>query len=147
MMFMWMNASVVTLSTASVRSGVLGEFDLFVVPGGYAADYNDALGLEGLTDIREFVSNGGAFFGVCAGAYFACDNILWEGAPIEYNLDLFEGTGTGAIDSIAPWPNYDMCVIDVSKSSSIVDLSSEPENHTVMYYGGLPISRYLPLTE
>ena len=134
-MFLWMNASVVILSAASIRAGVLRDYDLLVVPGGDASEYNDALGYSGLTEIRSFIE-GGAFFGVCAGAYFACDQILWEDSLIEYSLDLFDGRGTGAIDAIAEWPNYDMCVIDINRSSTAIDLSDEPDNHTVMYFGG-----------
>jgi glutamine amidotransferase-like uncharacterized protein len=135
-MFGWMNATVTILSAASIKAGALNDYDLFVVPGGYAADYNDDLGYGGLNEIRSFVEGGGAFFGVCAGAYFACDNIVWEGSPIEYSLDLFDGTGTGAIDAIAEWPNYNMCVVDLNKTNTLIDLSDEPDNHTVMYYGG-----------
>jgi glutamine amidotransferase-like uncharacterized protein len=135
-MFGWMNASVSILSTGSIKTGALIDYDLFVVPGGYAADYNDALGYGGLSQIRSFVEGGGAFFGVCAGAYFACDRIVWEGSPIDYSLDLFAGTGIGAIDAIAEWPNYNMCVVDLNKSNSLIDFSEEPNNHTVLYYGG-----------
>jgi glutamine amidotransferase-like uncharacterized protein len=135
-MFRWMNATVVILSAASIKAGVLSDYDLLIIPGGYAADYIDDLGYSGITQIRSFVEGGGAFFGICAGAYLACDKIVWEGSLIDYPLNLFDGTGTGAIDAIAEWPNYDMCVIDLNKSNTIIDLSDEPDNHTVMYYGG-----------
>jgi glutamine amidotransferase-like uncharacterized protein len=135
-MFAWMNASVTVLSATSIKNGALDDYDLLVVPGGFAGDYNDDLGGSGRSMILSFIQNGGAFFGVCAGAYFGCDWIIWEETPIEYYLDLFSGCGIGAIDEIEPWPGYAMCDINVARESELIDLSTEPENHTVMYYGG-----------
>lgn len=135
-MFVWMNASVTVLSATSIKNGVLDGYDLLVVPGGFAGDYNEDLGGTGRSMIRTFIQNGGAYFGICAGAYFACDWIIWEGTPIEYYLDLFSGCGIGAIDEIMPWPGYTMCQINIASDSELIHLSQEPENHTVMYYGG-----------
>ncbi|UCE11831.1 MAG: hypothetical protein JSW61_07835 [Candidatus Thorarchaeota archaeon] len=135
-MFSWMNASVTVLSGSAIREGELENFDLVVIPGGYAPDFIDDIGARGLDKIRDFTSNGGSFIGVCAGAYFASDYIIWQGIPTEYRLDLFDGAAVGAIDQIAPWPNFQMCTISINRNSIRIDLSSEPANHTIMYFGG-----------
>ncbi|TFF91448.1 hypothetical protein EU546_08600, partial [Candidatus Thorarchaeota archaeon] len=99
-MFLWMNATVTVMSASSIKTGALDDYDILVVPGGNAGDYNNDLGHAGREEIGIFVEDGGAFFGVCAGAYFACDWIIWEERSIEYHLNLFNGCGIGAIDDI-----------------------------------------------
>jgi glutamine amidotransferase-like uncharacterized protein len=136
LMFDWMNASTEIVYQGDIDSEYLESFDMIVIPGGWAPSYIEDLGTDGIRAIREFVEDGGAFFGVCAGAYFACDIIIWEGHTTQYPLDLVNSTGIGPIDEIALWPNYDMCVIELNHDSVSVDLSGEPLNHTVMYYGG-----------
>lgn len=135
-MFQWMNASTDLLYASDIIGGELSNYDMVVIPGGWAVTYNSELGTGGITEIRRFVRAGGAFFGVCAGAYFACDKITWEGPTYDYSLDLFDGTGVGPVVEIASWPDYDMCEIRVNHSSDIIDFSGEPATHSVMYYGG-----------
>ena len=135
-MFSWMNATVEVVYASDIVDGDLVDFDMLVIPGGWAGTYNEELAGIGITEIREFVQDGGAFFGVCAGAYFGCDLISWEGGTIDYPLGLFGGWGIGPIEEIAEWPDYAMCEISLNHSSSIIDFSGEPANHSVMYYGG-----------
>ena len=135
-MFSWMNASVDILYASDISGGALSDYDMLAVPGGWAGDYNVDLAGTGITEIRNFVEDGGAFFGVCAGAYFGCDKLLWEGGILEYPLNLFEGFGIGPVEEIAVWPNRAMTEIVINQTSPLIDLSGEPENHTVMYFGG-----------
>ena len=135
-MFQWMNATVDLLYASDIKDGDLADYDMVVIPGGWAGTYNEDLAGSGITEIREFVGDGGSFFGVCAGAYFGCNLVSWEGGTLDYPLGLFGGWGVGPIDEIASWPNYAMGEIVLNHSSAIIDLSGEPANHSVMYYGG-----------
>jgi glutamine amidotransferase-like uncharacterized protein len=135
-MFTWMNASVDLLYAADIIAGNLSDYHMIVVPGGWAGTYNVDLAGTGISEIRNFVQDGGAFFGVCAGAYFGCDKLIWEGGFIEYQLDLFDGYGIGPVDEIATWPNRAMCEISINQTSPLIDLSEEPAVHTVQYFGG-----------
>jgi glutamine amidotransferase-like uncharacterized protein len=135
-MFSWMNATVDILYAADIIVGDLSDYDMLVVPGGWAGTYNSDLAGTGITAIQNFVWNGGAFFGTCAGAYFGCDKLLWEGGFIEYPLDLFDGYGIGPIDEIASWPNRAMTEVIINQTSPLIDLSGEPENHSIQYFGG-----------
>ncbi len=135
-MFEWMNASVDVLYASDISDGDLSDYDMIAVPGGWAGDYNTDLAGTGITEIRNFVRDGGAFFAVCAGAYFGCDKIIWEGHGLEYPLNLFDGYGIGPVEEIATWPNRDMTEIIIDRTSPIIDLSGEPENHTIQYFGG-----------
>ena len=52
-----------------VRNGALKNFDLYVAPGGSSAVQAATLKAMGRTNLVEFVRNGGAYFGTCAGNY------------------------------------------------------------------------------
>ncbi|MFW9888577.1 MAG: BPL-N domain-containing protein [Candidatus Thorarchaeota archaeon] len=135
-MFRWMNATVDVVTAADIRNDILVDYDIIAIPGGWAWAYFQDLTNSGVVRIRNFVENGGAFFGVCAGAYFACDNIRWEGENIGYSLDLYPNLGIGPIEEIAAWPGYNMTRINLNKAVTGMDLSGEPDSHTLMYYGG-----------
>ncbi|MGY5876491.1 MAG: BPL-N domain-containing protein [Candidatus Thorarchaeota archaeon] len=135
-MFTWMNASVDVLTSTQIINGALDTYDVIVIPGGDAGDYNQDLGTAGRNQIRDFVKSGHGYVGMCAGAYFACDRIDWEGTPIQYSLDLFMGNAIGALDELAPWPGQAMCTIEIERENELIDLTDEPENHTVNYWGG-----------
>jgi glutamine amidotransferase-like uncharacterized protein len=51
---------------------------LLIIPGGRDIYYDAALGAEGARKIRQFVVEGGAYLGLCAGAYFASRAIEFE---------------------------------------------------------------------
>eukprot|EP01062_Namystynia_karyoxenos_P052879 TRINITY_DN4257_c1_g1_i1.p1 TRINITY_DN4257_c1_g1~~TRINITY_DN4257_c1_g1_i1.p1 ORF type:complete len:805 (+),score=172.24 TRINITY_DN4257_c1_g1_i1:130-2415(+) len=63
--------SMTDLTCSEVLGGALrrGEYDVVLVPGGYAPHWPAALGDEGTAMIRSFVEGGGGFVGICAGAY------------------------------------------------------------------------------
>lgn len=48
------------------------RFDAFVVPGGKASEQTGRLGEVGRQAVRSFVSSGGGYVGICAGAFLAC---------------------------------------------------------------------------
>ena len=139
-LFQWMNASVDILEATDIINGDLVSYDLFAVPGGFMPAYQEDLGYLGTHIIREFVKSGGSYFGVCGGAYFACDNVSWteDGTNhiLEYTLDLFRGQGLGPIVEIADWPFCNMTEITFNQNSSGPILSNQPKTHYIMYYGG-----------
>ena len=64
-----------------IRGGGLEDCSLLIVPGGYTARYVDALDEEDFEQIRKFVSGGGGYIGICAGAYIAAPNVEVPGRP------------------------------------------------------------------
>lgn len=54
------------------------ETDLILFPGGRDIFYQRNLFPRGTQRIKNFVEHGGKYFGLCAGAYFACDTIEFE---------------------------------------------------------------------
>lgn len=61
------------VTSAGVKDGALGGYDLLAVPGGWASDKTVRLGHEGADAIRGFVSGGGGYLGLCGGAGLALD--------------------------------------------------------------------------
>jgi glutamine amidotransferase PdxT len=57
----------------------LNKNSVLIVPGGEIAAYLSAWGTAGVQAIRDFVSAGGIYIGICAGAYIAGQE--FEGTP------------------------------------------------------------------
>lgn len=58
---------------------------IFIVPGGQIKSYLPAWGEDGINAIKEFVSKGGTYIGICSGAYVA--GTSFDGAK---GLNFFE---------------------------------------------------------
>ncbi|QDV20176.1 hypothetical protein Pan153_48480 [Gimesia panareensis] len=63
---------------AEIRSGVLKDFDVLIMPGGSGSKQSKALEPEGRKAVRQFVRNGGGYVGICAGAYLASSHYKWS---------------------------------------------------------------------
>lgn len=69
--------SVVVLSEQDVANLNLSAYDVLVFPGGSGSGQSKGIGEAGLKNVRDFVSNGGGYVGICGGAYLACSNFSW----------------------------------------------------------------------
>lgn len=54
------------------------ECAAMILGGGYDLGYIRALGQTGIKMVRDFVLDGGAYIGFCAGGYFGCDHIEFD---------------------------------------------------------------------
>ena len=124
-MFRAYDFSIDTVNADYINSGSLEHYNLLVIPGGWAVNYRRDINSTGISNIRNFVQNGGVYLGICAGAYFAANTVEWRGRTYSYPLSLFNGVASGPIDTIASWPNYSITSINVHDS-----------NEWVLYYGG-----------
>jgi glutamine amidotransferase-like uncharacterized protein len=61
-----------------IRNGALDEADVLIQPGGSASKQATALGKQGRENVRKFVTHGGGYLGVCAGAYLATTDYEWS---------------------------------------------------------------------
>jgi hypothetical protein len=111
----------------------LGLYSSFYMPGGWAGDYNKHIRSSGDQNIRDFISNGGSYYGVSAGAFYACDHTIWEGNNYNYPSNIFGGDCIGPIDEIAPWPNYVMTTVNMNLNHPANVY--EPAQRDGMYYG------------
>ncbi len=131
----WKGISHERVTPTDVNTIVLKDYyQAIFMPGGDAYYYKLYIDANGIQNIRDLVASGGGYFGTCAGAYFASDSIRWEGGKYDYPLDLFQGFSNGAIDVIAPWPDYTMTPIHLNPGNPINQFS--PSTMTSLYYGG-----------
>ena len=74
--------------------------DLLVMPGGASLPYAEKLNGKGNEIIKNYVSGGGKYLGICAGSYYASSYIEFDkGGPLEVigtkELDFFSGKTIG----------------------------------------------------
>ena len=63
---------------AGIRSGVLTNLNVLIMPGGSGSKQATNLEASGREAIQQFVKNGGGYVGVCAGAYLASSHYPWS---------------------------------------------------------------------
>lgn len=118
-------------------------YKVILMPGGYAPYFNYWINPVGKERIRAFVQAGGAYLGVCAGAYFACDTVVWGTNVYDdaagYDLDLFPGSGVGDLDSIIDYytGNWTMTTFNFTNANSILHhYKTTPYTEDIIFLGG-----------
>ena len=121
-LFTWMNATTEYVNSSQIRDGILSDFDIVVFPGGSETIYRLALHEDGMENIRQFVANGGSYFGICGGSTFATGSRLglYDGYP---NFDV-----PGFPDGIY------LVNMTVNRESTGPDLSNLPESLMTLYW-------------
>jgi len=78
------------------------DADVFIMPGGADLYYCEKLDGAGNTRIREFVKDGGTYFGICAGAYYACTSLYWDNGAISglRELNFIEAQAIGPVTEL-----------------------------------------------
>lgn len=125
------------IGAEAVRDGILeSDFDVFVVPGGQADFYKLELEGTGSEKIRRFVTTGGGFVGICAGAFFAADRIIWFGADIDYPLDLISGYAIGPLPELARPGSPGLTPVRFDQAHPIPALAGIDGSMEAYYYDG-----------
>jgi hypothetical protein len=123
-MFSWMNATVSVISLSQILEGGLSNYDILVIPGGSVVGYNENFGEQGKEIIRNYVKNGGSYFGICGGSHFGT----------EAYLNLYPG------GYIHPAPGIEssaeMITMNINKDSLWLDLSDISSSLTTIYLNG-----------
>ena len=97
------HSAVQFCDAADIVAGALDDtVKLFVMPGGADLYYCEKLNGAGNAAIRAWAERGGAYLGICAGAYYACARVAWAvGTPREIaggrELQFFAGQATGPL--------------------------------------------------
>jgi glutamine amidotransferase-like uncharacterized protein len=87
-----------------INSGELENYRILLIPGGDPSTYSYDISPEGKENIRKFVSQGGAYIGICGGSLFA-----WGSS----NLALFDGQVRGSSD----WEIQGNCTVMLPEQS------------------------------
>ena len=99
-----MNCNYTILNKDSILNGSLNHYNLFIMPGGDMWEYSNTLTSTGMNNIREFVSSGGGYIGICGGSYFAASKIVWRGWANEPRQYLTISGGSNRSVRSAPSP-------------------------------------------
>jgi len=103
------------------------NFSAAVFPGGYSYGYKR--GIDDWQDILDYVAAGGSYYGVCAGSFYASEEIEWDGKWYDY-MPLFEGQDRGPLDGTT-YPDYELMTVNVNDS-----VIGNMGDIVMMYYGG-----------
>lgn len=86
------------VSPEDIRKGALDDANLLIMPGGSGSLQAKKLQPEGREKIKAFVKEGGAYLGICAGAYLATSHYEWSlhliNAKVVDREHWARGTGT-----------------------------------------------------
>ena len=93
---------------AAINAGALSQTPraVLIIGGGAGTPYFQKLGKHGNDAIRDFVANGGVYLGICAGAYYACAETVFEqDIPAlrvceKYGLDLIDAAAVGTMHDV-----------------------------------------------
>lgn len=103
------NFSIEKIDANAVLKGEwLQDCALFIIPGGQDTPYHEALQGAGAQMIRDYVFQGGHYLGICAGAYFASQDVVFEEGK-EFHivekreLCFFPGRAVGTVYSEKPF--------------------------------------------
>jgi biotin--protein ligase len=111
---------------------------LFIMPGGRDVFFHTFLSGPGNSKIKNFVHNGGSYLGLCAGAYYACDNIEFEkNTPLEIigkrELGFFPNKAIGPALGIGQF-QYSS---EIGAQAALINYSSSNINTSAyIYYNG-----------
>ncbi len=120
-MFEWMGASVANITASQIRGDFLDNYDILAVPGGSENTANVDLDSEGKDKVKDFVYNGGSYFGICGGATL--------GAAYLRLINCFISPVN------EPGSLIHMTTMNVNHSSTGPNLSDFPDNFSTMYWG------------
>lgn len=116
----------------------------FFLPGaGSNGQYDVRLGLDGFAAIRNYVEDGGLFYGFCAGAYYASSRLEWrldceEKKRIkEPSLRFFNGIARGPIRQIMERHDREWSWTEaVATNCFITPERGKPRTIKALYWGG-----------
>ncbi len=144
-------STIQTLSSQDILDGKLSDklsnstgIGMLIMPGGADLPYCKKLNGRGNDLIREFISRGNIYIGICAGGYYAARDIQFSGLDYEKGheigyeingsreLAFFAGTAIGSIATLTNEQLYDETV--ASKAIVTIDYTNGQQNE--MYYHG-----------
>ncbi len=130
------------------QPGLLQGFDVLLFGGGFAyPGYTVHISDRGKARIQEYIQGGGAFVGICAGAYFACDSLDYEGHTWAdesgYDTDLYPSVCGGPVHEVSSYPLWAPATIDFPGHDAYQDFEQAPFQRQ-LYYAGGPFFPELP---
>ena len=128
--------AVQTVSAAALASQPWSDAcALLVLPGGRDLPYMTSLATA-TNSIKSYVKNGGAFLGICAGAYYASRRVEWEtGTRLEVSGDrplaFFDGVCKGCV-----YPGFTYDSESGARAVAVEDADDAETMHGMYFNGG-----------
>lgn len=124
------------INAEQIIQGKLNNGCLFIMPGGADLPYCEKLNGEGNLKIRQFIEQGGAYLGICAGAYYGCAELDFVGLGYSVKgnreLALFNGIAKGSLPQFTNGQLYDNNI----GSKAMVEVTLTEGGETRFYYHG-----------
>lgn len=126
-----------------IKTDWINDTALLVIPGGADRPYVEKLSGLGNANIKQYVSNGGKFLGICAGAYYSADRIEFAKGDVELEvtgereLKFFPGLVEGP--TYAGFDHRSTNNIEGMRAAKITWLGEQPfksEQKFVVFYNG-----------
>ena len=121
-----------------VKNGALNDrLRAFIMPGGASRYVSDKLNGPGNAAIKEYVTSGGIYIGICAGAYYGCRQIEWrpgfdQSFSVDSELGFFPGTAKGPIPQFISNNN-------AHHMAAVTDLATDAGHVTKTFYWAGPV--------
>ncbi len=130
---------VTFVNVADIAGGALANFDLLLMGGGMSTTQYKALGEKGRKAVVDFVRNGGAYYGICAGAFLA----LETSDPKKPRLGLIPYKALGGI----PYRGWCETLVEFTDEASPTLGYMGGTRRFVLYWGGPEMLPGDPLPE
>ena len=112
------------------------DIKMLCMPGAHARGYEDKLHGLGNEKIREFVKRGNVYLGICGGAYYAAEQIIFKGQKLHIqqkgSLGLFKGIAKGSLPKLT----RNILFNETLNSSNYVNLFSKHSDLIKVFYNG-----------
>jgi glutamine amidotransferase-like uncharacterized protein len=123
------------------QAGLLHGYDALLFGGGFAyPGYTRLITERGKARIQEFVASGGAYVGICAGSYFVCDQLDYEGDTWDdesgYDTELYPSVCGGPVHEVSSYPVWAPATIDLPGHPAYDQLEGPTQRQ--LYYAGGP---------
>lgn len=129
----YFQAEIRLVDAEAIKAGIAA--DMLWIGGGADLPYCRKLHGAGVREIKRFVAAGGVYVGICAGAYFACQQVDFTGEGYRIygtrELALFQGIGRGSLPQLVGGRYYDL----TEKTQTFIRLPEFPEC-PMRYHGG-----------
>lgn len=135
-MFQWANHTVQLIDARYINERVFDDFSIMCFPGGDMYQYSQDITSTGKEKIRNFILDGGGYLGICGGAYFASDKVVWRGTELPMKpLRLFQGTAKGPSNDIIHYPDYTMCKVNIVNTTHQITKGYSDAEWMLYYWG------------
>ncbi len=136
-----MQAAGVERLQLNEEPGTLVGFDALLFGGGFAyPGYTSYITSAGKARIQEFIAAGGVYMGICAGAYFACDSLDYEGASYGdesgYTTDLYPSVCGGPVEEVSSYPTWAPATLSFPGHPAYEGFEEAPFERQLYYAGG-----------